>query len=134
VPQLTGDPDLTFGPTHRDDLRRHSDQRLRPRDRAPSPRPAEQQEALGDVEDTAADDRRDPPRPGNDEDGEEDPAEKEQLRAVRASGGIEVHQLEVHHLGGIALAWPELHDPRVAAGTIHEARSDVREQLVDDIL
>ena len=35
---------------------------------------------------------------------------------------------------GVALARAELDDPRVAAGTVGEARRDVGEQLVHDVL
>jgi hypothetical protein len=36
-------------------------------------------------------------------------------------------------LGRVALARAELHDPRIAAGPVGEARRHVREQLVHDV-
>ena len=55
----------------------------------------------------------------------------------RANGrrdGLEVDELEVDHLGGVALARAEAHDARVAARPVREARSDVGEQLVHDVV
>ena len=47
---------------------------------------------------------------------------------------VVVDELEVDHVGGVALARAELDDPRVAAGPLREARRDVGEQLVHDVL
>jgi hypothetical protein len=45
-----------------------------------------------------------------------------------------VHELEVGHRGGVALARPDLDDARVAAGPLREARGDVGEKQVGNAL
>ena len=52
----------------------------------------------------------------------------------RRGDGLVIDELEIHHLGGVALTLPEPHDARVAAGPIREARSDVGEERVDDVV
>ena len=56
--------------------------------------------------------------------------EDEQLERRRS--GLVVHQLEIDHLGGVALARPELYDARVSAGPLGETRCDVREEPVHE--
>ena len=51
----------------------------------------------------------------------------------RRHDGLVVDELEVDHLGGVALAGAEPDDARVAAGPLREARSDVGEEPVDDV-
>ena len=41
-----------------------------------------------------------------------------------------VHELEVRHRRSVTLAGPDLHDPRVAAGPVGEARRDLLEERV----
>src|SRR3954463_12322424 len=48
--------------------------------------------------------------------------------------GREVDKLEIDHVGRVSWTRAELHDPRVAAGTLGEARADVCEQAMDDLL
>src|SRR3954469_15138937 len=45
-----------------------------------------------------------------------------------------VDELEVRHLGRVTLTRADLDDPRVAAGSVREARSDLVEELLDDRL
>ena len=45
-----------------------------------------------------------------------------------------VDELEIHHLGCVTLALAEPHDARVAAGAISEARCDLGEESVDDVV
>ena len=45
-----------------------------------------------------------------------------------------VHELEVDHEGRVSLARPDLHDSRVAAGPLREARCDLGEEDVRDLL
>src|SRR5919202_3308088 len=45
-----------------------------------------------------------------------------------------VDEFEVDHLGRVALARAELHDPGIAARAVGEARPDLGEELVDDVL
>src|SRR5207248_11520334 len=52
----------------------------------------------------------------------------------RAGAGYVVDKLEVRHLGRVALARPELDDPRVATGAIREPRPDLAEELVHHVL
>src|SRR6185503_3302360 len=47
---------------------------------------------------------------------------------------LEVDQLEQRHRRGVALARAELDHPRVAAVALGEARRDVGEELVDDVV
>ena len=52
----------------------------------------------------------------------------------RRRDGLVVDELEIHHLGSVALTRAEPHDARVAAGPIREARSDVGEERVHDVV
>src|SRR6266536_3793099 len=58
--------------------------------------------------------------------------------ALRGAGGcagrLVVDELEIDHVGCVAVARAELHDARVAAGAVDEARRDVGEELVHDVL
>src|SRR5581483_9250355 len=53
---------------------------------------------------------------------------------LRAPVGHEVHELEIGHRRGVALARAELHDARVAAGAVLEARRDLGEEVMHDLL
>src|SRR4029077_19900752 len=46
----------------------------------------------------------------------------------------EVDELQERHLGGVAGPGPDTDDPRLTPGPPREARSDLGEQLVDDLL
>ena len=55
-------------------------------------------------------------------------------RCERRSRGLEVDELEVDHVGRVALTRAELDDARVTARPVGEARSDLREQPMDDVV
>src|SRR5262249_41799559 len=59
------------------------------------------------------------------------------LRSASAGGdaaGLVVDELQIDHLGRVALPLPELHDPRVAARPLGETRRDLGEELVHDVV
>src|SRR5262249_40335105 len=78
LPQLPCDPYLC--------RRRHDgllpDERLRPDRRLPPPGPLQERQRLPNVEQRAPEDGEDPPRPGHDEHGEQDPAEQQHSESL----------------------------------------------------